>query len=77
MIITAMYIYGISQHAWEFSLWYGLLAFIADFILVTVFSPSIEVVSKPSGDEVDYWRKRTEVEELKRIKLDRELYWRK
>lgn len=74
MIITAMYIYGVSQQAWEFSGLYGLLTFIMDVVLVNAFSPSVRVVYESGKDEVDYWRKRTEVEELKRIKLDRELY---
>lgn len=34
MIITAMYLFGIINHAWSFSWWYGLLAFIMDIILI-------------------------------------------
>lgn len=34
MIITAMYLYGVINHAWDFSWWYGLLAFVMDNALM-------------------------------------------
>ena len=74
MIITAVYLYGISQHAWGFSWWYGFLAFIMDIIFVILIAPSIRIWNRISDEEKDYWKKRWEVEELNRIKLNRELY---
>ena len=37
MIITAMYLYGIINHAWSFGWWYGLLAFLMDLMLMNSF----------------------------------------
>ena len=37
MIITAMYLFGIISHAWSFSWWYGLLAFIMDLVMIQGF----------------------------------------
>lgn len=34
MIITAMYLYGVINHAWDFSWLYGLIAFIMDNMLM-------------------------------------------
>lgn len=44
MIITAMYLFGIINHAWTFSWWYGLLAFIMDNILMP--SAIVKVLNK-------------------------------
>lgn len=76
MIITAMFLYGISQHAWGFGWWYGLLTFIMDIIIAYLISPNARVINntKISDEEISYWKKRTEVEELNRIKLDREVW---
>lgn len=81
MFITAMYLYGISIHAWGFSWFYGLVAFIMDMMLAIIISPSIKTVNKTSEEDIvlskekaAYFRKKWEVEELKRLELDRRLY---
>lgn len=83
MIITAMYIYGIIQHAWSFSIWHVLATFIMDIVLVRVLSlsPDIKIINEISDEEkqyfkekVDYFRKKWEVEELKRKMLNKKLY---
>lgn len=85
MIITAMYIYGIIQHTWSFSIWHVLATFIMDIILVRMLSLSpnvdIKIINKTSEEEkeyfkekVDYFRKKCEVEELNRKILDKKLY---
>jgi hypothetical protein len=70
MIISAMYIYGMSQGSWRFNLLHMTICFIADMLLVRLNS----IVNKTSDEERFYWRKRTEVEELRRVELDRQLY---
>jgi hypothetical protein len=76
MIITAVYIYGIALRAWEFSLPNMVVCFGADTFLVRMLSSNIRVNVKNeiSNEEKFCWNKRTEVEELRRVKLDRELY---
>lgn len=83
MIITAMYIYGIIQHAWSFNIWHVLVTFIMDIILVRMLSlsPDIKIINQTSDEEkqyfkekVDYFRKKCEVEELNRKILDKKLY---
>ncbi len=78
MIITAMYIYGISQHSWEFSWLLGVMCFAMDIMLSYVISPNVNVRVKADNDisneEKYYWNKKGQVEELMRVKLDRELY---
>ena len=81
MIITAIYLYGIIQHAWSFSVWHVLATFIMDIILVRLLSPNIKIINKTSEEErtyfkekSDYCRKKWEVEELKRKMLDKKLY---
>lgn len=76
MFITAMYLYGVSQHAWGFSWFYGFLGFVMDLILVVYISPSIIYGNSNniSDEEKDYWRKKWEVEELRRKLLDKKIY---
>ena len=76
MIITALYIYGITQSPYEYSWFYLIPCFIGDIIISAVISPKVGVQNSNeiSKEEEYYWKKRTQVEELKRIKLDRELY---
>jgi hypothetical protein len=51
----------------------------ADVLLVRLLSPDVRVnvVNQSSDEEKYYWRKRTEVEELRRVDLDRQLYGRR
>ena len=79
MIIAAMYIYGMSQGSWQFSILYMTICFMADVLLVRLLSPDVRVnaVNTISDEEKYYWRKRTEVEELRRVELDRQLYGRR
>ncbi len=81
MIITATYLYGIIQHAWSFSIWHVLMTFVMDIILVRLLSPDIKIINKASDEErhcfqekADYFRKKWEVEELKRKMLNKKLY---
>lgn len=83
MIITAMYIYGIIQHAWSLSILDMAVAFIMDAVLVRLLSlsPDIKIINQTSDEEkqyfkekVDYFRKKCEVEELNRKILDKKLY---
>lgn len=81
MIITAMYLYGIIQHAWLFSIWCVLMTFFMDIILVRLLSPDVEIINKTSDEErhcfqekANYFRKKLEVEELNRKVLDKKLY---
>ena len=81
MIITAMYLYGIIQHAWSFSIWHVLMTFFMDIILVRLLSPDIKIINKTSEeekncfkDQADCFRKKWEVEELHRKILDKKLY---
>lgn len=83
MIITAMYMYGIIQHAWSLSILDMLIAFIMDIVLVRVLSlsPDIKIINETSDEEkqyfkekVGYFRKKCEVEELNRKILDKKLY---
>lgn len=74
MIITAMYLYGVSQHSWEFYPSYFITTFLLDLILVVSLKTEIHITNKTSDKEEYYWKKRAEVEELNRVKLDRELY---
>lgn len=81
MIITAVYIYGIIQHTWSFSITNVLATFIMDIILVRLLSPNIKIINKTSDEErayfkekSEYIRKKWEVEELKRKMLDKKLY---
>lgn len=75
MIITAMYIYGISHGSWEFN-WINISAcFAADSFLVRLLSlgMSVNITNRTSDEEKDFWKKRTQVEELRRIEFDRQL----
>ena len=81
MIITAMYLYGIIQHAMLFNIWHMLVTFIMDIILVRLLSPDVKIINKTSVEErncfkekADYFRKKWEVEELNRKILDKKLY---
>ena len=81
MIITAMYLYGIIQHTWSFSIWHVLMTFFMDIILVRLLSPDVKIINKASEEEkncfkeqADYFRKKWEVEELNRKILDKKLY---
>lgn len=76
MIITAVYVYGMSQGSWQFSLLYATICFAADLVLVRMISSDVRVNVKneSSEEEKGYWIKKTQVEELKRIELDRQLY---
>lgn len=76
MFITAMYIYGMSQGSWEFSFLYATICFTADLVLVRMLSPDvrINVKNEVSEEEKNCWTKRAQVEELKRVELDRQLY---
>ena len=74
MLITAMYMYGMIQHAWVFSWIYAAICFFIDVIFLRILSPDIRLVHKISDEEKEYLNKRCQVEELKRVKLDRELY---
>lgn len=75
MIITAMYIYGIIHGSWKFGFDMAFY-FLLDVVLVRLLSLGIRVnvMIKTSDEEKNFWRKKTEVEELKRVSLDRELY---
>jgi hypothetical protein len=76
MFITAIYVYGMSQGSWQFSLLYATICFVADLVLVRVLSADIRVNVKneSSKEEKDYWIKKAHVEELKIVELDRQLY---
>lgn len=81
MIITAMYLYGIIQYTWPFSIWHVLITFFMDIILVHLLSPDVKIINKTSDEEsqyfkekADYFRKKWEVEELNRKILDKKLY---
>lgn len=76
MFITAMYIFGMSQGSWEFNMLNATICFLADLVLVRMLSPAVNVGVKNdiSGEEKYYWKKMAEVEELKRVKLDRQIY---
>jgi len=77
MLITAMYVYGMIKGAWEFNFLYGAICFIIDLIFLEILTNHIKQISVAYGtsdEEKACWRKRYEVEELKRVKLDRELY---
>lgn len=50
MIITAMYLFGIINHAWSFSWWYGLLAFIMDLGIVSALKPEINLCKNKSDN---------------------------
>jgi uncharacterized membrane-anchored protein YitT (DUF2179 family) len=82
MIITAMLLYGIIQGHWELTYSFAgwiVVTFIADIIIAKAASSDVKIINsneKTSSEEKYYLRKRTEVEELNRIKLDRELYGR-
>jgi hypothetical protein len=58
MIITAMYLYGIIQHAWSFNIWHVLTTFIMDIILVRLLSPDIEIINKISDEERQYFKEK-------------------
>ena len=81
MIITAVYLYGMSQGSWQFNMLDATICFAADLVLVRVLSADIHVNVKSDGntseEEKRCWNKRTEVEELRRVELDRELYGKK
>lgn len=76
MFITAMYIYGISQGSWQLSYIYVIISFFLDLVLARMFSPVVSIKPKNelSMEERYYYKKLTEVAELERTKLDRELY---
>jgi uncharacterized membrane protein YciS (DUF1049 family) len=76
MFITAIYLYGMSQGSWEFSYLYATICFAADLVLVRMLSPDVHInVKNEVSDEEKYcWNKRSQVEELRRVELDRQLY---
>ena len=83
MIITAMYLFGIIQHTWAFSIWNMLVTFIMDIVLIRILSLGIgiKIINETSieerqyfKDKADYFRKKWEVEELNRKILDKKLY---
>lgn len=76
MFITAIYLYGMSQGSWEFSYLYATICFAADLVLVRMLSPDvrIDVKNEVSEEEKYCWTKRAQVEELKRVELDRQIY---
>jgi len=77
MIITAMYLYGLIQNTWTFNPLFIIVFFVMDVILCTALSSNIKVnnIPKPiSSDETFLIRKQTELIELQRRKLDKELY---
>lgn len=81
MIITAMYMYGLIQDSWEFN-WLNItICFLADVVFIRVFSLGmrVKVVNQNiiSDEEKHYWNKRSQVEELRRVELDRQLYGKK
>lgn len=69
-----MYIYGMSQQAWEFNWFVGLVCYMADVGLLNILSSGDKIIERSSKEERCYWAKKTEVEELKRIELDRQIY---
>lgn len=78
-----MYLFGIIQHAWTFSIWNVLVTFIMDIALVRILSLGIgiKIINESSieerqyfKDKSDYFRKKWEVEELNRKILDKQLY---
>lgn len=75
MIITAMYLYGMIQGSWKFSLDI-LYYFLADVILIRLLSSSvrISIVNKISDEEKYYWSKKGQFEELRIDELDRKLH---
>jgi len=77
MIITAMYMYGLIQDAWTFNIYYIMLSFVMDIVLCTTLSSNAKFNNIPkttSSDEKHLIRKQTELVELQRRKLDKELY---
>ncbi len=76
MIITAMYIYGLAHRSWEFSWWNIMTCFAADCILIRLLSPrvSVRVNNEISDEEKNYFYRRAQVEELRRVELDLRLY---
>ncbi len=74
MFITAMYIYGISQGSWQLSYIYIIISFFLDLVLARMLSPVIGIKNEISDEEKYYYKKKAEVVELERVKLDNELY---
>lgn len=74
MFITAMYIYGISQGSWQLSYIYIIISFFLDLVLARMLSPVIGIKNEISDEEKYYYKKKAQVAELERTKLDNELY---
>jgi hypothetical protein len=64
------------QGSLQFNLLYATICFLADLVLVRMLSADIHVnvANNTSDEEKHYWNKRAEVEELRRVELDRQLY---